>query len=276
LTDDWSIDSYRELTYEMHLRSGDVLKVTSQSELQARTWAVVKVSALPHEEREVWYTYKSVLAVPDNGPLRVSDADLSQSKALCFDTVCRFLLSGLDLSGESLPDPISAMEFIHRIHTDGVAESRARPTQAGPFRERLLSAMHPIVGSAGSLTGPQRRLIKTFVDAENYAAEYMRHLGFVDAVPTAAGSDGGIDVVSRHAVAQVKMEGVVTGRPVIQALMGVAAVEEKMAVAFSLAGYTAQALDWADRAGIACFEFAIDGSVVAANSVAEELRPPPD
>lgn len=48
---------------------------------------------------------------------------------------------------------------------------------------------------------PTPRLIKTFADAEQYASEYMRYLGFADALPTPAGSDGGIDVVSAEAIA---------------------------------------------------------------------------
>lgn len=275
LTDEWSIDAHREFTYDMHLRSGEVIEVKSKSSVRGRTWAVVKVGALIDENSEVRFTYEAVLAVPDNGALRVSDAAPSLSKALCFDTVCRFLLSGLDLSEESLPDPAAAMEFINRIHINGLPPGRMRPFERNvSFRERLLEAMHPTTGSTGSLVGPERRLIKTFGDAEIYAAEYLRYLGFVDAIPTPAGSDGGIDVVSSHAIAQVKMEGVTTGRPVIQALLGVATIEGKVPVAFSLAGYTTQALEWADRARVACFEFAIDGSVVAVNAVARELRSP--
>lgn len=277
LTDEWSIDAHRELTYDMHLRSGDTIEATSRCPMPRRTWAVVKVEAIPYQdrEREVWFKYEVVLAVPDNGALRVSDAASSLSKALCFDTVCRFLLSGLDLSEESLPDSAAAMDFINRIHTNGLPQGRMQPFEPTvSFRERLLEAMHPTTGSTGSLAGPERRLIKTFADAEIYAAEYLRYLGFVDAIPTPAGSDGGIDVVSRYAIAQVKMEGIATGRPVIQALLGVATIEGKMPVAFSLAGYTTQALEWADRARVACFEFAVDGSMVAVNAIARELRPP--
>jgi len=115
---------------------------------------------------------------------------------------------------------------------------------------------------------PPPRLVKSARDAEELSAEIMRELGFTGAVVTAPGADGGVDVRARSAVAQVKMEGLPTGRPVVQALFGVATSERKSALFFSLAGYTQQALDWADIAGVACFEFAYDGSVSGCNAIA--------
>lgn len=118
---------------------------------------------------------------------------------------------------------------------------------------------------------PAPRLIKTARAAEEYAAEYLRAIGFPDATVTHPGADGGVDVRSVHALAQVKMEGVATGRPVIQALFGVASYEAKQPVFFSLAGYTSGALAWATGAGVACFEFEFDGEVSARNAPAQAL-----
>jgi hypothetical protein len=53
--------------------------------------------------------------------------------------------------------------------------------------------------------------------------------------------------------------------------LGVATFEGKRPLMFSLAGYTAQAREWANRASVACFEFAIDGSIEAADAAAEDL-----
>lgn len=276
--------------YHMDVRSGDTIEVDAVQVnvdggagevLRNRCWVVVKVWAYfdDRDDGEVQFGYDLVLAVPDNGPLRVSDVHPSLSRALCFDNVCRYLLSGLDLSEESLPDPLGAMQFINRIHRDGLPPGWMGPPRKddgrnNPFRQRLLDAMSPTARSTTGSAAPERRLIKTYRDAEIYAAEYMRHLGFADATPTPTGSDGGIDVDAGAAIAQVKMEGVATGRPVIQALFGVATVEGKSPLMFSLAGYTAQALEWADQAEVACFEFATDGSVVAVNTAARELQPP--
>jgi hypothetical protein len=118
---------------------------------------------------------------------------------------------------------------------------------------------------------PMPRLVKTAADAEHYAAEVFRGLGFVDAQATPAGADGGVDVSGADVLAQVKMEALPTGRPVLQSLFGIAALEQKTPTFFSLAGYTAQALEWAQRAGIACFEFAFDGTIEPRTSLADRL-----
>jgi hypothetical protein len=108
---------------------------------------------------------------------------------------------------------------------------------------------------------PPARLVKTARDAEEYAAEFMVALGFSDAVATPVGADGGIDVTASGAVAQVKMEGLPTGRPAVQRIAGAASSKRVDALFFSLAGYTSQAVEWADGASVALFEFAFDGTV---------------
>lgn len=268
--------------FDMHLRSGDTIEVDAYlhdegqlATLRRRCWVILEVSALLHE-KEVTFSYSLIHSFADHGALRVSDVQSSLSRAVCFDTVCRYLLAGLDLSGEPLPDRVAARHFLNRIHSHGLPAGRVGPAdeegRTVPFAERFLGAMRATSAPLGVTPPPERRLVKTFRDAEIYAADYMRHLGFAEATPTPTGSDGGIDVVSATAVAQVKMEGVATGRPVVQALFGVAVVEGKSSLIFSLAGYTAQALEWADRAGVACFEFAINGEIVAVNTVARELQ----
>ena len=52
----------------------------------------------------------------------------------------------------------------------------------------------------------------------------MRYMGFVDAYPTPPGPDGGVDVDSTGAVAQVKAELAPTGRPRIQQLARLATI----------------------------------------------------
>ncbi len=119
------------------------------------------------------------------------------------------------------------------------------------------------------LSWPEPRLVKTAAAAEGYAAEVMRAMGYHDAAVAGPGADGGIDVTSSAGVAQVKMEGITTGRPVVQAIAGIAAIENKEALLFSLAGFTAQAIEWADRAGVACFEYELDGSIEPKSAKAE-------
>jgi hypothetical protein len=109
------------------------------------------------------------------------------------------------------------------------------------------------------------RTIRSPADAEQVAAEWMRHLGFDDARCTGAGTDGGVDVRSRDAVAQVKAQLTPVGRPELQALYGVARSEGRQPLFFSLMSYTAAALTWADEVGMALFRFDHAGLVEAVN-----------
>lgn len=118
---------------------------------------------------------------------------------------------------------------------------------------------------------PPARLVKSARAAEEYAAEVLRALGYHDARVTTSGADGGVDVRSSRALAQVKMEGLPTGRPAVQNIFGIATHEQKSAIFFSLAGYTAQAMKWASDAGVACYEFGFDGSIEARTRAARKL-----
>jgi hypothetical protein len=123
--------------------------------------------------------------------------------------------------------------------------------------------------TAGHLSAP--RLLKTPRQAEEYAAEIMESFGFSNVRVTPPGADGGIDVTANEAVAQVKMEGVPTARPVLQAIYGNASHLGNKALVFSLAGFTRQSVEWADTAGVALFEFSFDGSIAARSRTAEYL-----
>jgi len=136
----------------------------------------------------------------------------------------------------------------------------------------------------GRISSAAARTIRSPDDAEQVAAEWMRHLGFGDARCTGAGTDGGVDVRSREAVAQVKAQLSPVGRPELQALYGVARSEGRRPLFFSLMSYTAAALVWADEVGMALFRFDHAGAVEAVNAAGEtllaaaggpELAPPP-
>jgi hypothetical protein len=131
---------------------------------------------------------------------------------------------------------------------------------------RVLGAVARPPGS-----GLSPHLIRSPDDAEQVAAEWMRHLGFGDARCTGAGTDGGVDVRSREAVAQVKAQLSPVGRPELQALYGVATSEGRRPLFFSLMSYTAAALAWADEVGMALFRFDHAGAVEAVNDAAGAL-----
>jgi hypothetical protein len=119
---------------------------------------------------------------------------------------------------------------------------------------------------------PEPRLIKTPSDAERYARDVPEALGFAGVTVTPAGRDGGVDVRGREVVAQVKLEGIKTDAPRLQALSGIASHEQRQAVFFSLAGYTTSAVGWAEKVGMALFEFDDGGGLLARSSTARHLQ----
>ncbi|MGZ1490598.1 restriction endonuclease [Brevibacterium sediminis] len=123
----------------------------------------------------------------------------------------------------------------------------------------------------GSLTLPAPRLVKTPRDAEIYAAEVMEASGFTNVVPTGLGADGGIDVESVEAIAQVKLEGRPSSREQLQRLYGIAAHRDVLALFFSLGGYSAQAIQWAEETGMLLYEFEFDGTIEPRSTLAAKL-----
>ncbi len=106
--------------------------------------------------------------------------------------------------------------------------------------------------------------------AELAAVEHMKTLGFIDAQTTKSGADGGIDVESSEAAAQVKFYATPVGRPDIQRLRG-AAHEYRLAVFYSTGGYSREAVQYADQAGIALYRMDPFGNAEAVSRVATVL-----
>lgn len=113
--------------------------------------------------------------------------------------------------------------------------------------------------------------IGSWQDAESVAAAHMREaLGFSDASTTGAGTDNGIDVASLFAVAQVKHLSAAVGQPDVQRLVG-ANEGRKTMLFYSSSGYSRQAVDYADRAGVALFRFEPPGAPVPIGLHAQRL-----
>ncbi|MBB1013026.1 restriction endonuclease [Dietzia kunjamensis] len=110
-------------------------------------------------------------------------------------------------------------------------------------------------------------------EAEFVAAGIMRdHLGFKDARVTTASGDGGVDVVAKQAVAQVKHWGSQVGRPAIQQLYGARGIDHsKKMIFFCSGGYSRQAVAYADEVGVALFTFDATGGYEAINESAKRL-----
>ncbi|WP_136975276.1 restriction endonuclease [Streptomyces californicus] len=132
----------------------------------------------------------------------------------------------------------------------------------------------------GSTRSPQgsfhTRSIRTWQDAELAAADHMRSLGFTDARVTGAGADGGIDVVARDAVAQVKHYSQPIGVGPIRELRGVADSHHHL-LFYASGGYTASARQFADEREVALFSIPELGHITPLNPAAVRLstRPAP-
>jgi len=141
-------------------------------------------------------------------------------------------------------------------------------------RDAIETAKTTVSGSRERQTAsprPRPVLIRTWRDAEFVAAEWMKFWGYTNVAATAVGADGGVDVRSNEAVAQVKAETIPTGRPKIQQHHGVAVAEGKTAIFFALAGFTPGARAYAEENGILLFTFDLQGEPEPVNPSAHAL-----
>lgn len=125
-----------------------------------------------------------------------------------------------------------------------------RPAPASAVRSTSSSAN----GSGSSLRNWQA--------AEVDAMEWMRRNGYSDASLTKQGADGGLDVVSRRAVAQVKHQRKPVGSQAIQRLKGAASssgYSGREPLFFSAYGYSAQAMREAREIGVTLYQ--LDGGI---------------
>ena len=151
------------------------------------------------------------------------------------------------------------------------AKAESEERQRFEVRDRKAHERERARRKAVASVRPQPRMFKTADEAEVIARDWTRYLGFYDAEVTPKGPDAGVDVASEAVVAQVKATAKPTGRPVIQQIYGAAVAEEKLALVYTLGGYTAEALSWADDNNVALFEFNHSGEVEAANGSGERL-----
>ncbi|WP_159085007.1 restriction endonuclease [Planctomonas deserti] len=104
--------------------------------------------------------------------------------------------------------------------------------------------------------------------AELLCAGWLSHLGGTNVSITTFSGDGGIDVVSDTAIAQVKNYSGTVGVEEVRAFHGVASVDGRIGLFFTSGTYTSGATDFANRAQMALFEYdAIAGSLTGANAM---------
>lgn len=118
---------------------------------------------------------------------------------------------------------------------------------------------------------PAKTQVDSWQAAEANAVSWMRYLGFRDARQTRGGSDGGLDVIASKAVAQVKFEAAQVGRPAVQRLVGANGRRPRAVLFFVGAGYSQQAIGYANEMDVALFAYRLDGTVTGINKEAREM-----
>lgn len=218
--------------------------------------------------------------VPQNNPRICPHCGRASARRLSgFCDGCGSLLydDGIWVAGD-MRDPVATYAWDKQQKEWGVLDTREgrveRERQAAEAERSAAEAERARLASRSARPTP--RLIRKASEAEELAAEWVRWMGFPGASVTPPGADGGIDVIGPGAsgviAAQVKFEAVAAGRPKLQELYGAGLAAGASTTAFfSSAGFTAQARTWADQVGMALFEFALDGSIVAVNEPARRL-----
>lgn len=127
----------------------------------------------------------------------------------------------------------------------------------------------PVNGKSWAAMPPGPHHIRSWQDAEVNAAAWMRSWGYMDAELTTSGADGGIDVRSSRALAQVKYLAAAVGRPDLQRLIGAAAtVPGVQLMFFTGSDYSATAVEFAGMVNMALFRYGLDGAVTPVNETA--------
>jgi len=188
--------------------------------------------------------------------------------------------------GETINRGVELMAAIKRAMAD------LRPTleERAPISENFLGSYHTALelidpfyqahgqashhqGGLGRSASPYSastaREGKDWVVAEEIAAKFLRQVGYRDARTTAPGSDRGLDVLGTGVAAQVKYMSRPCGRPLLQQLVGAAG--GRHAIFFSHAGYSQQAIEYADFVGMALFEIILPATVRPINGAARTM-----
>lgn len=101
---------------------------------------------------------------------------------------------------------------------------------------------------------------------------WMRHRGYAGARTGGGGSDGGIDVTSRTALAQVKFEAAAVGRPALPRLVGARGRRDHQLLLVTGAGYSRQAQTYADQMDVALSTCTLTGSTAPASTTPRSRR----
>lgn len=107
--------------------------------------------------------------------------------------------------------------------------------------------------------------------AELLIQDWMVHWGFHDAKATPIGPDGGFDVISSNAAAQVKFRNQSSTLDQINSFHGACNSNYRHEIFVSKSGFTRPALETGTAYGMALFSLADDGTPIPLNSSAKEI-----
>jgi hypothetical protein len=169
-------------------------------------------------------------------------------------------------NGSQVELVLAARDFeeLSRCPARSAGDADTSPDDAG-------EASGPHVPGKAAANGRWRwmRPVLTWQDAESMAADHMRHMNFTSVTTTPAGPDGGLDIISRTAAAQVKLHAASVGAPDVQRLRGAAdGFQDRL---FYALAYTPVAFSTAEAIGVALFQFTYSGDVAAINATARAL-----
>lgn len=163
----------------------------------------------------------------------------------------RLRFSSYDNARARVEDLERERQLLHRLF-----ERRARLRRAkSEADERVAAELRSQSTSVRRDGGWAHHIeVNEWEDAERLAEKHMQRLGYSDARRTNAGADGGVDVESARAVAQVKDQSNPVGRHLIQQLYGVAHSRNKKAFFFARR-YAPQAVEWARENNVKLYQF---------------------
>jgi hypothetical protein len=119
------------------------------------------------------------------------------------------------------------------------------------------------------------RSVVDWKSAERAAAWFMENeLRLWNVRLTPPGADGGVDVLAKGIVAQVKCQTAKVGRAQIQQLKGAAGRRGALFFAVGDTPYSRHAIEWADENGVGLFSLAGSGKARAVNRHSRAMRRP--
>jgi len=152
------------------------------------------------------------------------------------------------------------------VLTAGVVLARAEPDV-----QRLALLGLGMVVVVFGIARVRRPRIRTWQDAEEVTARWLRKAGCRRVSLTGGSADGGIDVVTLDWAVQVKHTTKRVGRPAVQQLVGAALSLGLEPALFSTSGFSKPACEYAIDHNVALFELALDGTARGINRPARRV-----